>query len=110
MSEKHFGLRLKELREKAGLTQPQLADKAGLSKGGIANIEQGIREPAWRTIQALATALGVSLEAFQEPPSADAKPRSRGRPPKGQADIPTAAPQRRTGRKMPTRRKPAAGE
>src|SRR4051812_22326297 len=89
-----FGLKLKELRHHAGLTQPGLAEKAGMSKGGIADLEQGINKPSWETVQALAAALGVSCEAFQAPPSADAQPRGRGRPPK--ADTPTA-PQRGTG-------------
>ena len=75
-----FAGRLKQLREKAGLTQEQLAKQAGLSKGGIANLEQGIRAPAWETVQALASALGVSCEAFQVSPAPDATPVSRGRP------------------------------
>jgi transcriptional regulator with XRE-family HTH domain len=106
-----IGLRLKELREAAGLTQPQLAERTGLSRAGVAHIEQGLRRPTWDTITKLAAALGVTPDAFSKPPSADVQPRGRGRPPKGQADIPTAAPQRRTGRKMPGRTKrPGKGE
>lgn len=33
---------LRELRQKRGLTQKQLADKAGISRGNIANYETGI--------------------------------------------------------------------
>jgi transcriptional regulator with XRE-family HTH domain len=70
---------LKELREAAGLTQPQLAEKAGLSKAGIADIEQGRRVPSWDTVLALATALGVSCEAFTHQP-AEREATGRGRP------------------------------
>jgi transcriptional regulator with XRE-family HTH domain len=76
-----FGRRLKELREQAGLTQPQLADKAKLSKAGIADLEQGRREPSWATVQALAAALEVSCEAFNQEP-AERPEVGRGRPPK----------------------------
>src|SRR5947209_2365356 len=74
-----FAPRLKELRERAGLTQKELAERAGLTKDGIAHLEQGRREPGWATVLALANALGVSCQAFAEEPA----PRSgsgRGRP------------------------------
>src|SRR5262245_29005878 len=81
MSAKWFAARLKELREGAGLTQPQLAEKAGLSKAGVADLEQGRREPSWATAVALAEALGVDCGAFLEAP-ADRPQTGRGRPPK----------------------------
>ena len=68
MSKQSFADRLKQLREEAGLTQPQLAELAGMNQFGVAKLEQGVRQPTWETVQALATALGVSCEAFQEPP------------------------------------------
>lgn len=74
-----FGPRLKELRVKAGLTQGHLAERSGLTQGGIANLEQGHREPAWSTILALCAALGVSCDAFLQQP-ADATPSGPGRP------------------------------
>jgi transcriptional regulator with XRE-family HTH domain len=79
MDETDFGPRLKELREQAGLTQPQLAERSGLTKAGIANLEQGRREPGWSSVLALCRALGVTPDAFTQPPSErpDAK---RGRP------------------------------
>lgn len=64
-----FAARLKALREQAGLTQKQLAEQAGLNVGAVFKLEQGRREPAWATVQALALALGVSCEAFMEPPA-----------------------------------------
>ena len=76
-----FGKRLKELRQKAGLTQPQLAERAKLSKAGIANLEQGRTSPAWATLQALLGALDVSGEAFNQEP-AERPEMGRGRPAK----------------------------
>jgi transcriptional regulator with XRE-family HTH domain len=61
-----FATRLKALREKAGMTQSQLAEKAGLHMFGVAKLEQGLREPSWATVQSLAAALGVDCRAFME--------------------------------------------
>ena len=79
-----FANRLKELRENAGLTQDELAQRAGLYKFSVAKLEQGVREPVWSTVLALATALGVTCLAFVEGnESEQATPkRGRGRPPK----------------------------
>ena len=79
MDSSNFGLRLKELREEARLTQAQLAHKAKLSKAGIADLEQGRREPSWSTVQSLCGALGISCEAFNQEPAV--RPEARlGRP------------------------------
>src|SRR3954462_15071892 len=76
-----FGGRLKELRTRAGLTQPQLADRAGVSKATVADLEQGRYEPSWPMLLALAGALGAALDDFRCGPAA---PRAgRGRPRKG---------------------------
>jgi transcriptional regulator with XRE-family HTH domain len=61
-----FAERLKQLREKAGMTQEGLARTCTVSVGAIKNYEQGIREPTWRGIFKLAEALGVSVEAFKD--------------------------------------------
>ncbi len=61
-----FADRLKELREEAGLSQPQLAEASGLPVGSIRQYEQGRREPYWQVVFKLATALGVSCEAFKD--------------------------------------------
>lgn len=60
-----FTLRLGALREKAGLTQVQLAEKAGLSKQAVAALEQGTRGPTWDTVRRLAHALNVGVEEFK---------------------------------------------
>ncbi len=90
-----FGLRLKELRVGAGLSQAQLAERAGLHLHGLTKLEQGDREPSWATVTALADALGVSCEALREPPAGDVR-QQRGRPAKPVAE-PTA-PKRPRGR------------
>jgi DNA-binding XRE family transcriptional regulator len=59
-----FGERLKDLRERAGLNQPALADKAGLTKQAINKLEKGESEPSWITVRRLARALGVSVLEF----------------------------------------------
>lgn len=61
-----FADTLKRLREKSGLSQPALAKKAGLSQQAVSHLEQGKREPALKTAQALAAALGVDCTAFNE--------------------------------------------
>jgi transcriptional regulator with XRE-family HTH domain len=61
-----FADRLKELREQAGLSQPQLAAASGLPVGSIRQYEQGRRDPLWQVLFKLADALGVSAEAFRD--------------------------------------------
>ena len=60
-----FTLRLRVLREKAGLTQAELAEKAGLSVQAIAALEQGTRSPTWDTVRRLAIVLNVGEEEFK---------------------------------------------
>jgi transcriptional regulator with XRE-family HTH domain len=93
MDPEQFAPRLKELREQAGLTQKALAEKAGLSQRAVSHWEQGLREPSWSNVLALATALGVDCLAFQQAPAAVSEPR-RGRP----AKVEAPAPKKNTGR------------
>lgn len=51
--------RLRYLRERAALTQAELAEKAGVSRATVMAIELGTTDPVPRTIRALATALEV---------------------------------------------------
>ena len=91
-----FAMRLKELREGAGLTQQQLGERAGMHKLSVAKLEQGLREPSWATVQALADALGVVCEAFRVAPGPASVPQ-RGRPRKASPDVETG-PKRPRGR------------
>jgi transcriptional regulator with XRE-family HTH domain len=61
-----FGKQLKLLREKSGMTQESLARAAGLSVSSVSRLEQRDLDPAWSTVQAIAKALGVSCDAFNE--------------------------------------------
>jgi transcriptional regulator with XRE-family HTH domain len=86
-----FGARLKELREKAGISQAQLAEKTGMNVFGVAKLEQGTREPSWVTVLLITKALGVDCTAFAncsdlttdepepEKPAAKKPPAKRGK-------------------------------
>lgn len=54
-----IGRRIREERKRRGLTQRALADATGLSDRYISNLEQGVRQPAPRTVQSIAGALGI---------------------------------------------------
>ncbi|HKI36065.1 MAG TPA: helix-turn-helix transcriptional regulator [Gemmataceae bacterium] len=80
-----FGDMLKEAREKAGLTQKQLAEKTGLPLTSIRNWEQNHRMPRLGVVPVLAKAVGVPVEqllvmmASQAPPPAPPKPKRKPR-------------------------------
>lgn len=61
-----FGPRLTALREKAGLSQSQLAEKAGLNRQVVHKLETTDTRPTWATVQALAAALGVPTDVFRD--------------------------------------------
>jgi transcriptional regulator with XRE-family HTH domain len=91
-----FGLCLRSLREKAGLTQKQLAERAGVTLGDIRNLEQGIHNARWTTVRALADALGVTCEAITND-NPDVPQARMGRPRKtraaeGPEDVRPSAP------------------
>jgi transcriptional regulator with XRE-family HTH domain len=54
-----FGLHLRRLREKRGLTLEELADRSGMSFRGIIYIEHGRRNPSLTTMLNLARGLQV---------------------------------------------------
>lgn len=55
-----FGARLKKLREDRDLSQKALAERAGLSS--VAMMESRYSAPRYKTAQALAKALGITVE------------------------------------------------
>jgi transcriptional regulator with XRE-family HTH domain len=59
-----FGSRLRELRQKRGLTQVQLAERCGFPQARISELERGGRSPNLTTIVRLAVALGCKLSAL----------------------------------------------
>src|SRR4051812_15281944 len=61
-----FGKRLRELRERAGLTVAQLAEAAGVSRQAVSQWENGTRaEPVFSIACRLADALGVPVTALR---------------------------------------------
>lgn len=62
---KKFGVHLFQLRNKAGMTQANLAEKTNLSVDSISRIERGERAPSLESIEKISNALKVrSSELF----------------------------------------------
>ena len=59
-----IGLRIKELREKAKMSQKDLAYTADLDRSYIASIENGQRNVSIVNIEKIATALNATLKEF----------------------------------------------
>jgi len=59
-----IGQRIKELREKAEMSQKDLAYTADLDRSYIASIENGQRNVSIVNIEKIATALNVTLKEF----------------------------------------------
>lgn len=55
-----FGVVLRSLRKKAGLSQEQLALEAGVERNFVSLIERGVNQPTIRIIFKLAAALHVT--------------------------------------------------
>ncbi len=72
-----------------------------MSKAGIADLEQGRREPAWATVVALAEALDVTCQALLEEPTVTEKAKP-GRPRR----TPDAPPLEQVAGREGTRRQP----
>lgn len=58
---KHFGLAIRELRRKRGISQEALAKAAQLSRTYLTEVETGRRNPTLNNISRLADALGVPI-------------------------------------------------
>lgn len=63
MIDKRIGQRFKECRERAGLTQEQLAEKTGVATYYISRVERGACFPRYENLIALLNGLGVSADA-----------------------------------------------
>lgn len=57
-----FGLKLKELRKQAGMTQQQLADKLGITKSVVSYYELSERTPSPDVLRDLALIFKVSAD------------------------------------------------
>jgi transcriptional regulator with XRE-family HTH domain len=78
-----MGMRLRRLREAAGLTQQELANQAGLSISAVTQTESGQKkDPRLSTVLALARVLGVTLDELagglaETPPTLATKKRGK---------------------------------
>ena len=54
---------VRQLRQQTDITQQELADRAGTSQSTIAAYESGSKSPTLRTVQKLASVLGLELDA-----------------------------------------------
>ena len=57
-----FGERLKEIRQKRGITQDALAKRVSISPSSISLYERGIREPSLNMLISIAKELDVSTD------------------------------------------------
>ena len=60
----NVGERIKELREKRGLTVNKLANLAGISQSYLRDVELGTKNPTVETLSYFFDALGISLKEF----------------------------------------------
>ena len=56
-----LGSAIRQLREREGLSQEELADRAGLTREWMSKVESGTKSPGWRTLQGIAEGLGVRM-------------------------------------------------
>lgn len=56
-----LGEAIRQLRNKRGLSQEDLAHAAGVTTGTISAIERGNSNPTWGTVKSIAKALEVSV-------------------------------------------------
>ncbi len=61
-----FGGRVRQLRQRAGLSQEAFAAKCDLDRTYISGIERGQRNVALRNIEAIATALNLSIDELMK--------------------------------------------
>lgn len=57
-----FKIRLKEQREKAGLSQNEFAKIIGVKQSAVGNWESGIREPNFNMLLKISDSLNVSID------------------------------------------------
>ena len=57
-----LGVRIRSLREAAGMNQVQLAELAGMQSSHLSRIEAGKYAVTFETVQAIAEALGMTVD------------------------------------------------
>lgn len=63
---KYIGNKLREVREKTGLSQEQLSEKAGYYRTYVGHIENGKHSPSVHTMWRLAHAMDMDLSELLE--------------------------------------------
>jgi transcriptional regulator with XRE-family HTH domain len=61
MTPRRFSVRLRQIRERSGMTQETLAKKAGVSRAYLSRLEMGRHDPPLSRLRKLAKALGVPV-------------------------------------------------
>jgi transcriptional regulator with XRE-family HTH domain len=56
-----FGINLRRIRHKHGLTQEELAYRVGMDVSYLSELENGRKEPCLRKIKEIAQALGIRV-------------------------------------------------
>ena len=56
-----------DARNSAGLTQKQLSEKTGITQADISNLESGKANPSLRTLQRLASGMGMKVKIEFQP-------------------------------------------
>jgi len=64
--DEQIGKRIKEVRQKIGLTQEELGERAELHYSYIGQLERGNKLPSIKTLKKIAAALNIKLEALLE--------------------------------------------
>ncbi len=57
-----LGEAIRQLRQKRGITQEDLAHDADITTGTLSLIERGHANPTWGTVKGIVAAIGVSME------------------------------------------------
>lgn len=84
MNGKTIGQRIKAARQRAGLSQAELADKMGRPYQSIGQWERDISSPKFSSLEEIADALGISIEELicgDKPEKGDSEPLSNPQTP-----------------------------
>lgn len=58
----NVGKMIRELRNKGGMTQKELAEKADISTSYLCDIEVGRTNPSLRTLERISKAFGITMK------------------------------------------------
>jgi transcriptional regulator with XRE-family HTH domain len=69
-----LGSNLKEIRQRQGLSQEAFADMVGVHRAYMGGVERGERNLTLRSVERIASALGIDPLKLLSPPGADGEP------------------------------------